>query len=251
MSANEVDWLEPTEAPARDADSETCWDFIAAGVRRIVTGSTSDSQSISDHYYSLLYDTINNCCTSRTVIRGDGTFSQDEKSNHPSLLLYDRLQYLYSDYCRSVAEKLDSLPDDQLFHVYALRWGRYTAAATRLDKLFSCFNGNWTRNQHIAKRDSVFTVGMLARVTWKQHVYQHLVERGRDSFIYEALINQIEQYRNGHDVDTAVLEQAIDSYAYFGFIRPRVLGLAPHSPYLAHLKTNGGDMTKRNFIPAQ
>lgn len=65
MSANEVDWLEPTEAPARyvmrttnnpgwkrntiwrelhhwyiirDADSETCWDFIAAGVRRIVTG---------------------------------------------------------------------------------------------------------------------------------------------------------------------------------------------------------------------
>ncbi|KAL0240597.1 hypothetical protein I308_106395 [Cryptococcus tetragattii IND107] len=205
MSANEVHWVEPTEAPARDADSETCWDFIAAGVRRIVTGSTSDSQSISDHYYCLL----------------------------------------------SVAEKLDSLPDDQLFHVYALRWGRYTAAATRLDKLFSCFNGNWTRNQHIAKRDSVFTVGMLARVTWKQHVYQYLVERGRDSFIYEALINQIEQYRNGHHVDTAVLEQAIDSYAYFGFIRPRVLGLAPHSPYLAHLKSNGGDMTKGNFIPAQ
>ncbi|WVQ92640.1 hypothetical protein IAS59_006454 [Cryptococcus gattii] len=175
MSANEVHWVEPTEAPARDADSETCWNFIAAGVRRIVTGSTSDSQSISDHYYSLL----------------------------------------------SVAEKLDSLPDDQLFQVYALRWGRYTAAATRLDKLFSCFNGNWTRNQHIAKRDSVFTVGMLARVTWKQHVYQHLVER--------------------------VLEQAIDSYAYFGFIRPRVLGLAPRSPYLAHLKSNG-DMTKGNLF---
>lgn len=66
--------------------------------------STSDSQSISDHYYCLLYDTINNCCTSRIVIRGDGTFAPDEKSNHRSLLLYDRLQYLYSDYCRSVAE---------------------------------------------------------------------------------------------------------------------------------------------------
>ncbi|AAW47194.1 expressed protein [Cryptococcus deneoformans JEC21] len=232
MSAAEMNWVESTEAPARDADFETCWNFIAAGVKRIVVAHNNHFRSISDQYYGLLYNTINNCCTSPPIMEGDGATAQDEEPKRPALLLYERLQYRFSDYCRPIAEELDSLPDDQLFQVYALRWGRYTATATHLDRLFSCFNGNWTRHQHIAKRDSVFTIGMLARVTWKQHVYQHLVERGRDSLIYKALINQIEQYRKGQDVDTVMLEQAIDSHAYFGLIRPRVLGLAPHSPYL-------------------
>lgn len=61
-------------------------------------------RSISDQYYGLLYNTINNCCTSPPIMEGDGATAQDEEPKRPALLLYERLQYRFSDYCRPIAE---------------------------------------------------------------------------------------------------------------------------------------------------
>lgn len=51
----------------------------------------------------------------------------------------------------------------------------------------------------------------LSNLSWKEHVFQHLVDKGKSSSLIDRVKERLKTYRNGQDVDVPLLENIVDN----------------------------------------
>ncbi|KIR38496.1 hypothetical protein I307_05529 [Cryptococcus deuterogattii 99/473] len=120
----------------------------------------------------------------------------------------------------------DNLEDDQLLNFYGSEWGHFSSNVTHLNRLFIYLNKRWI------KRSGAYPVDKLSNLSWKEHVFQHLVDEGRSSSLIDRVKERLKTYRNGQDVDVPLLENIVDNLMSLRLVKSRDLGVNDSPPYL-------------------
>ncbi|KIR96999.1 hypothetical protein L804_05657 [Cryptococcus deuterogattii 2001/935-1] len=124
------------------------------------------------------------------------------------------------------SEQIDNLEDDQLLNFYGSEWGHFSSNVTHLNRLFIYLNKRWI------KRSGAYPVDKLSNLSWKEHVFQHLVDEGRSSSLIDRVKERLKTYRNGQDVDVPLLENIVDNLMSLRLVKSRDLGVNDSPPYL-------------------
>ncbi|KAL0240596.1 hypothetical protein I308_106394 [Cryptococcus tetragattii IND107] len=222
-SKGESAWVEPTEAdvPPETADLDTQWAFIRAGIERIMPGPGKSSEAISYHYYGLLYSSIYRYCTTPQKV------SPEQGSQLSNENLYKHLTQWLRVYCEGITHQIDNLEDDQLLNFYGSEWGVFSSNVTHLNRLFSYLNRFWI------KRSGDLYFDQLSNLSWKEHVFQHLVDKGKSSSLIDRVKERLKTYRNGQDVDVPLLENIVNNLMSLRLVKRRDLGVNDNPPYLS------------------
>nr|KIR44787.1 Cullin 1 [Cryptococcus bacillisporus CA1280] len=214
-SASGSSWTEPTkaQAPPKDADLRQAWDFLSVGVDHIMTRL---SYGMSYSYYILLYTAIYNYCT-QPGKTGLPSFSpQRGGASLQGADLHRSLHNWLSVHCKSMREEAEKLPDQELLKYYARQWDRYTRGALYVNKLFNYLNKHWVKREKEEGRKDVYQVYTLALVSWKNNFFDHFADSKGTSRLTQAVLRQIQQQRNGEEIDSGLLKKVIDSYVSLG-----------------------------------
>ncbi|KIR90311.1 hypothetical protein I304_05887 [Cryptococcus deuterogattii CBS 10090] len=131
---------------------------------------------------------------------------------------------IVGEYCGH--QQIDNLEDDQLLNFYGSEWGHFSSNVTHLNRLFIYLNKRWI------KRSGAYPVDKLSNLSWKEHVFQHLVDEGRSSSLIDRVKERLKTYRNGQDVDVPLLENIVDNLTSLRLVKSRDLGVNDSPPYL-------------------
>ncbi|WWC71074.1 uncharacterized protein I206_105027 [Kwoniella pini CBS 10737] len=208
-------WVEPTkdDKPPKDADLKTAWAFLQVGVEHMMSRM---HLGMSYSYYILLFTAVYDFCTQP----GKGGNTQFSTSRGGASLqgaeLYRSLHNWLSDHCKKLREQSEHLSDLELLKFYATQWDRYTTGARYVNKLFNYLNKHWVKREKDEGRKEVYTVYTLALVAWKQNFFRHFTAQSGMSRLTQAVLRQIEQQRDGEDIDSGLLKKVIDSYVSLG-----------------------------------
>nr|KIR84324.1 hypothetical protein I308_05339 [Cryptococcus tetragattii IND107] len=123
--------------------------------------------------------------------------------------------------------RADNLEDDQLLNFYGSEWGVFSSNVTHLNRLFSYLNRFWI------KRSGAYPVDKLSNLSWKEHVFQHLVDKGKSSSLIDRVKERLKTYRNGQDVDVPLLENIVNNLMSLRLVKRRDLGVNDNPPYLS------------------
>ncbi|WWD18765.1 hypothetical protein CI109_103220 [Kwoniella shandongensis] len=215
-ASSSSNWVEPTKEakPPKDADLKEAWAFLKVGVEHIMTRL---HLGMSYSYYILLYTAIYDFCTQPGKPSMNAFSPTRGGASLQGADLYRSLHTWLSDHCKDLREESSKLSDLELLKFYARQWDRYTTGATYVNKLFNYLNKHWVRREKDEGRKEVYSVYTLALVAWKQNFFRYFtVTGGGMSRLTQAVLRQIEQQRNGEDIDSGLLKKVIDSYVSLG-----------------------------------
>ncbi|KAL7420574.1 ubiquitin ligase (cullin) of SCF [Cryptotrichosporon argae] len=217
-TASHTKFVEPNvkAKPPKDADLKTVWAFISVGVDHIMKRMQTDGMSFA--YYILLYTCIYDYCTNPT--KASAGMFKATPARGASLQgsdLYGSLQKYLDEHVKRMREEGERLGDTELLKYYAREWDRYTVGAEFLNKLFNYLNKHWVKREKDEGRKDVYNVYTLALVSWKRNFFDSIQKRKDEaSRLTQAVLRQIEQQRNGEEIDTSLLKKVIESYVSLG-----------------------------------
>ncbi|KAJ9113817.1 hypothetical protein QFC19_000010 [Naganishia cerealis] len=128
--------------------------------------------------------------------------------------LYNKLTDYFRRHILKLRTACDSLSDLALIQFYYKEWMSYTRGANYVSRLFTYLNRYWVKREKDEGRKGVFPVYILALVQWREHMFFPLCSRNNK--LVKAILQQIENHRNGEEVDTALLKGVIDSFVTLG-----------------------------------
>lgn len=140
----------------------------------------------------------------------------------------------------ALLQEAEKLPDQELLKYYARQWDRYTRGALYVNKLFNYLNKHWVKREkeegrkdvyqvytvcifsspfpHLADGDNLIV--QLALVSWKNNFFDHFADSKGTSRLTQAVLRQIQQQRNGEEIDSGLLKKVIDSYGKCFYVSP-------------------------------
>lgn len=187
---------------------------------------------MSYSYYMLLYTACYNYCintrhneamgysASTSALGSAGTVKAGAHLMGSDL--YNKL----SDYLRThlvhLRTESESLSDLALLQFYTREWNRYTTGANYVSRLFSYLNRHWVKREKDEGRKGIYQVYTLALVQWKEHFFLAMAKpatsesEATPNRLIQALLKQIENDRNGEQVDGGMIKSIIDSLVALG-----------------------------------
>lgn len=106
-----------------------------------------------------------------------------------------------------------SLSHEALLRYYADEWTQYTQGANFVHRLFTYLNRYWVKRQKEEGKKHVYTVYTLALVQWRDYMFRQVQNNGNLS---NAVLEQIQQQRNGETIDTSLAKRVVDSFVSLG-----------------------------------
>ncbi|KAI5452672.1 ubiquitin ligase (cullin) of SCF [Naganishia albida] len=207
---------EPTKGPPITADLPTAWGFLEAGVDRIMLNFTA---GMTNHYYVLCYTTCYNYCTNTKGIgasglAGRGAGAARGSANVMGSDLYNKLTDYFKRHIARLRKQCETLSDVALIQYYYKEWESYTRGANYVSRLFTYLNRYWVKREKDEGRKGVYPVYILALVQWREHMFENLY--GKNNKLVNAVLQQIENHRNGEEVDTTLLKGVVESFVTLG-----------------------------------
>ncbi|GHJ86386.1 hypothetical protein NliqN6_2788 [Naganishia liquefaciens] len=206
---------EPSRGPPVSADLATAWGFLEAGVDRIMLNFTA---GMTNHYYVLCYTTCYNYCTNTKGIAASGLGGRGPHSRSSANVmgsdLYNKLTDYFKRHIARLRKECENLSDIALIQYYYQEWISYTRGANYVSRLFTYLNRYWVKREKDEGRKGVYPVYILALMQWREYMFNQLVLRNNK--LVKAVLQQIENHRNGEEVDTTLLKGVIDSIVTLG-----------------------------------
>jgi len=171
---------------------------------------------MSYSYYMLLYTACYNYCVmNKTPDVSMGGFSAGRTG--ASLMgadLYQKLTNYFQTHCRKLALQGEKLSDLALLRFYAAEWDRYTTGSNYVNRLFTYLNRHWVKREKDEGRKGIYPVFTLALVQWRDHFFAHMTRQ--QNRLIQAMLKQIENQRNGEEIDTTLIRKVVDSMVALG-----------------------------------
>lgn len=126
-------------------------------------------------------------------------------------------------------KECENLSDIALIQYYYQEWTSYTRGANYVSRLFTYLNRYWVKREKDEGRKGVYPVYIvrqealpnstgideivvllqLALMQWREYMFNQLVLKNNK--LVKAVLQQIENHRNGEEVDTTLLKGVIES----------------------------------------
>ncbi|KAJ9116957.1 hypothetical protein QFC22_004615 [Naganishia vaughanmartiniae] len=236
---------EPTRGPPVTADLPTAWGFLETGIDRIMLNFTA---GMTNHYYVLCYTTCYNYCTNTKGIAASGQVGRGATRGSANVMgsdLYNKLTDYFKRHLLKLRTASDSLSDLALIQFYFKEWTSYTRGANYVSRLFTYLNRYWVKREKDEGRKGVFPVYILALVQWRDHMFYPLCSKNNK--LVKAILQQIENHRNGEEVDTTLLKGVIDSFVTLGMEDDSAVRRASLELYKEKFQTPFLEATKAHY----
>ncbi|CCU97434.1 unnamed protein product [Malassezia sympodialis ATCC 42132] len=190
-----------------DGSIEATWQFLEGGIEVMMTRLT---EGMSYERYMQLYTAAYNYCISSGMGGASGIVAGAHLVGGE---LYARVAAYFEQHLQGIRHSLDGRQGLELLQLYSSQWDRYTSGANFVHRMLVYLNRHWVKHEREEGRTDVHTVYTLALVQWKQHVFQPLQA---DHRIVDAVLEQIQQQRQGAVVPSALLKTVLDSCVSLG-----------------------------------
>lgn len=175
-------------------DLEEGWEFMRKGITKlkfILEGSSEPQFNSQD--YIMLYTTIYNMCTQKPP----HDYSQE---------LYDRYKESFVEYINSaVLPSLKEKHDEFMLRELVRRWYNHKVMARWLSRFFHYLD------RYFITRRSLLPLNEVGLTCFRDSVYDQVKEKVRD-----AIIDLINQEREGEQIDRALLKNVLDIFVEIG-----------------------------------
>ncbi|KAJ7600988.1 Cullin [Mycena floridula] len=183
-----------------DTDLASTWPFLEEGVDHIMTKLQTSGLA-----YSRQLTTIARA-TSRSAT---GQLNKDNRGAS----IYSGLTVYFSNHLAPIREHAASLQGLPLLRYYVTEWARYTKSSDYIHRLFTYLNRHWVTRQRTEGRRT-YQVYTLALSQWKLAVFDPI--QAKEPMLTKAILDLIEQHRDGELVDQSLLKSVIESFVSLG-----------------------------------
>eukprot|EP01130_Rhizamoeba_saxonica_P011135 TRINITY_DN4611_c0_g1_i1.p1 TRINITY_DN4611_c0_g1~~TRINITY_DN4611_c0_g1_i1.p1 ORF type:complete len:757 (+),score=170.13 TRINITY_DN4611_c0_g1_i1:206-2476(+) len=147
--------------------------------------------------WALHYNSVYEWCTK----------PEDEKKRE----LYFKLDELFKDIVNEQTEEMKDLEGNVLLGQYLKRFGEYTSATSIIRNIFAYMEKYWIPSQITNGVTTIRYVYDLSLLDWRNNAYMQLKDK-----LLEALLNLVENYRLGLQVDHNLLYRMVRAYLQIG-----------------------------------
>uniref|UniRef100_A0A914D2M4 Cullin N-terminal domain-containing protein n=1 Tax=Acrobeloides nanus TaxID=290746 RepID=A0A914D2M4_9BILA len=100
---------------------------------------------------------------------------------------------------------------NQLLETYTTLWRQFKFSSEVVDKIFAYLNRHWIRRELDEDNQDIYEVYNLAIVTWRTILFEPLHQN-----VTAAILQLIEQHRNGEMIQGSLFKDLISSYVELG-----------------------------------
>ncbi|KAI5307034.1 hypothetical protein KEM56_005427 [Ascosphaera pollenicola] len=207
--------MQAMQAPSRE-DVEGTWRFLEQGVNKVMLDLHSGLDLGS---YMAIYTAVHNFCTASKPAAANPsiqlyTYNERVGGTGAQLLgedLYNKLGEYLTSHLAQVYQQSLSHHDEALLSFYIREWQRYTTAAKYVNHLFRYLNRHWVKREVDEGKREVYDVYTMHLVRWRDDFFSKIQSR-----LIQAVLNLIEQQRNGETIEQTQIKAIVDSYVSLG-----------------------------------
>eukprot|EP01012_Entosiphon_sulcatum_P037927 TRINITY_DN4889_c0_g1_i1.p1 TRINITY_DN4889_c0_g1~~TRINITY_DN4889_c0_g1_i1.p1 ORF type:complete len:769 (-),score=186.60 TRINITY_DN4889_c0_g1_i1:539-2845(-) len=173
------------------------WKMLESGFRKLLeTIESSFTRPFDNQEYIKLYSIVYNLCTQNKLD------IEHESVPQPTEILYQRYGELLRNYLQERKPKTDT---ESFLHTLVQRWTNHKLIVKWLQKLFTYLDRYYTKHNSM---DSLRDCGLKC---FNSVVYEEVKLK-----LFESLLENIQEERNGQDIDRRICSEAINLFVEMG-----------------------------------
>ncbi|EFA83667.1 cullin A [Heterostelium album PN500] len=191
------------------------WPELEEGIYKIITELYKGFPK--QKWMALYTHVYNYCAASQSKTGKVGVTKQSNAgANYVGEELYNRLNNFLKRHMKELLKVAETKMDEPLLNYYYTEWDRYTCAMKYINNIFQYLNRYWIKREIDDGKKEVYEVFVLSLVIWRDCLFTPLKSR-----LTSALLDLIENERNGYQINTHLVKGVINGYVSLGLNREK------------------------------
>eukprot|EP01132_Coremiostelium_polycephalum_P000969 gene969-1234_t len=193
------------------------WPEIEDGIHKIITDL---NKGFPKNKWIVLYTHVYDYCAASQSKNGGSKMGipkpASSGAHYVGEELYNRLNLFLKRHMKDLLRDAETKMDEALLNYYYTEWDRYTSAMKYINNIFQYLNRYWIKREIDDGKKEVYEIYILSLVIWRDYLFTPLKSR-----LTSALLDIIENERNGYQINTHLIKGVINGYVSLGLNREK------------------------------